>query len=128
MLNLKSIIFPTPRWLKDLSGAWIFYSILPPLPWPKPKFIRIARFAPIIGIIIGIIQSAFWIFLKNLGWNEVSVNLLIIGAGILITGGIHLDGLMDTADGFGAHPAKRLEAMKDSRVGAIGVQSIIVIW
>ena len=40
---------------------------------------------------------------------------------------LHIDGLMDTADGIGAGASKRLEAMKDSRVGAIGVQSLIII-
>ena len=34
---------------------------------------------------------------------------------------------MDTADGIGAGPSKRIEAMRDSRVGAIGVQSLIII-
>ena len=34
---------------------------------------------------------------------------------------------MDTADGIGAGPSKRIEAMRDSRVGAIGVQSLILI-
>ena len=34
---------------------------------------------------------------------------------------------MDTADGIGAGPSKRIEAMKDSRVGAIGVQSLVIV-
>ncbi len=34
---------------------------------------------------------------------------------------------MDTGDGIGAEPSKRIEAMKDSRVGAIGVQSLVII-
>ena len=34
---------------------------------------------------------------------------------------------MDTADGLGAGPSKRIEAMKDSRVGAMGVQSLVLI-
>ena len=38
-----------------------------------------------------------------------------------------MDGLIDTADGIGAGPSKRIEAMKDSRVGAIGVQSLVII-
>ena len=47
---------------------------------------------------------------------------------MLITGGLHFDGLMDTADGIGAGSTKRIEAMKDSRVGAIGVQSLLIIF
>ena len=53
--------------------------------------------------------------------------LISIAINIFITGGLHIDGLMDTADGIGAGPSKRIEAMKDSRVGAIGVQTLVII-
>ncbi len=53
--------------------------------------------------------------------------MITIAINIFITGGLHIDGLMDTADGIGAGPSKRIQAMKDSRVGAIGVQSLVII-
>ena len=65
--------------------------------------------------------------MKHLNWPNISVALISIAINILITGGLHFDGLMDTADGIGAGPSKRIEAMKDSRVGAMGVQSIVII-
>jgi adenosylcobinamide-GDP ribazoletransferase len=48
---------------------------------------------------------------------------LLVVAWIVLTGGLHLDGLMDTCDGvFGrADRARKLEIMKDSRVGSFGV-------
>ena len=97
--------------------------------WPllKPKFKRIARFAPLIGVLIGLLQSFFWLFLKYFNWPNTSLALISIAVSICITGGLHIDGLMDTADGIGAGPSKRIEAMKDSRVGAIGVQSLVII-
>ena len=97
--------------------------------WPiiKPRFKRIARFAPLIGVLIGFLQSFSWLFLKYFNWPNISVALISIAISILITGGLHIDGLMDTADGIGARPSKRIEAMKDSRVGAIGVQSLVII-
>ena len=47
----------------------------------------------------------------------------------MITGGIHLDGWMDSSDAFFSYRdiAKRLEIMKDPRMGAFGVLSVIVI-
>ena len=48
-------------------------------------------------------------------------------SGIWITGGLHFDGLMDTADGIAAGPEKCLFAMQDSRVGASGVLALIII-
>ena len=97
--------------------------------WPiiKPKFTRIARFAPLIGILIGFLQSFSWLLLKYFNWPNISLALISIAISILITGGLHIDGLMDTADGIGAGPSKRIEAMQDSRVGAIGVQSLVII-
>ena len=97
--------------------------------WPiiKPSFKRIARFSPCIGILIGFVQSFTWLLLKYFNWPNISVALITIAISILITGGLHFDGLMDTVDGICAGPSKRLKALKDSRVGAMGVQSLAVI-
>ena len=105
----------------------MFYTILPQWPLIKPQFKRIARFAPLIGIFIGSLQSFTWILLKYLNWPIISAALISIAINILVTGGLHIDGLMDTADGIGANPKQRLKAMKDSRVGAMGVQSLAII-
>ena len=105
----------------------MFYTILPKWPFIKPKFKRITRFAPLIGLLIGVLQSFSWVLLRYFNWPTLSAGLISIAIGIFITGGLHVDGLMDTADGIGAGPSKRIEAMKDSRVGAIGVQSLVII-
>ena len=80
-----------------------------------------------LGIFIGHIQSLIFIILKNNSWPIFSSASLCIASGFLITGGLHLDGLMDTFDGLFAGKDKFIKAMKDSRVGAFGVQSIILI-
>ena len=97
--------------------------------WPKikPRFRRIARFGTCIGVLIGFIQSISWLLLKYFNWPNISIALITFAISILITGGLHFDGLMDMADGIGAGPSKRIEAMKDSRVGAMGVQSLVII-
>ena len=105
----------------------MFYTILPQWPLIKPTFKRIARFAPVIGIFIGFLQAFVWLVLRHFNWPNISAALISITISIFITGGLHLDGLMDTGDGIGAEPSKRIEAMKDSRVGAIGVQSLVII-
>ncbi|WP_320675214.1 adenosylcobinamide-GDP ribazoletransferase [Prochlorococcus sp. MIT 1341] len=114
-------------WLSDLVGAWIFYSILPAPKGLKPSFKSIARFAPLIGIILGSIQSALWIFSNYFGWSYISSSLIVIAFGAFLTGGIHIDGLMDTFDGLGAGPKRCKEAMKDSRIGASGIQALLII-
>ena len=52
---------------------------------------------------------------------------LVVAAGMRLSGGLHHDGLMDTADGVAAGEKRRLDAMKDSRVGASGVLALAVV-
>jgi adenosylcobinamide-GDP ribazoletransferase len=110
-----------PAWLRDLAGAWIFYSVLPAWPWPQPRFERIARFAPWIGLLLGGLQGLLWWLPAS--WLPAASRLaLVMALGLWLTGGLHHDGALDTADGLAAGPRRRLEAMADSRVGAAAVQ------
>ena len=116
---------PAPAWLRDWAGAWVFYSVLPPWPFIAPRFERIARFAPLVGLVLGGLQALVWGL--TAGWLPLAVQVaLVLVLGLVLTGGLHLDGAMDTADGLGAGP-RALEAMKDSRVGAAGVQALLVV-
>ena len=113
--------------LNNFAGAWIFYTTFPQLPLIPPEFKNIAQFAPLMGVIIGCLQSLiFLIFLGN-NWSIESSILFCLASGYLITGGLHIDGFMDTIDGIYAGKKKMLKAMKDSRVGAFSVQALILI-
>ena len=65
--------------------------------------------------------------LRNNSWSVYASILICLASGYLITGGLHLDGLMDTFDGIFAGKTKRLKAMKDSQVGSFGVLSLFFI-
>jgi len=114
-----------PAWLRDLAGAWIFYSVLPAWPWPEPRFRRIARFAPWVGAVLGGLQGLLWWGLEGRVPTLAQV-ALVLAAGLLLTGGLHMDGAMDTADGLAAGE-RLLEAMDDSRVGASGAQALALL-
>ena len=105
----------------------IFYTTLPKLPFISPKFENIAQFAPILGFFIGLVQSLIFQILRNNSWPVYASVLICLASGYLITGGLHLDGLMDTFDGIFAGKNKCLKAMKESQVGAFGVQSLFFI-
>lgn len=105
----------------------MFYSVLPGWPWLEPRFERIARFAPWIGGLLGLIQAAVWWLFAALGWSPLAIGPLVVVCGIWLSGGLHHDGLMDTADGLAAGPSRRLEAMDDSRVGASGVLALAMV-
>jgi adenosylcobinamide-GDP ribazoletransferase len=116
---------PTPSWLRDLSGAWIFYSVLPAWPVVAPRFLRIARFAPWIGAVLGGMQALLWAGLEARVPLLAQVALTLALA-LWLTGGLHMDGAMDTADGLAAGE-RLLEAMEDSRVGASGAQALALL-
>jgi adenosylcobinamide-GDP ribazoletransferase len=114
-----------PPWLRDLAGAWIFYTVLPAWPRLQPRFERIARFAPWIGLLQGLLQGLLWSVAEP--WLPGGARVaLVLALGFWLTGGIHADGVMDTADGLAAGE-RALEAMDDSRVGASGVLALVQV-
>ena len=113
--------------IKNFAGSWIFYTTFPKIPLIIPEFKNIAQFAPPLGFFIGIIQSYIFLFLRTNSWSIYASSLICLASGYLITGGLHLDGLMDTFDGIFAGKKRRLKAMKDSKVGSFGVQALVFI-
>jgi len=105
----------------------MFYTTFPKLPLINPEFKNIAQFAPPLGFLIGTIQSYIFLFFIANSWSIYASALICLASGYLITGGLHIDGLMDTFDGIFAGKKKRLKAMKDSKVGSFGVQSLVFI-
>jgi len=88
------------------------------LPCEKENFRRGSVFLPIVGLIIGAIQwGVYRLFIEVLPLNPTIVIVLLTG--VLLTGGLHIDGLGDTCDGFFAFKGsdKIIEIMKDSRIG-----------
>jgi len=110
-----------------LAGSWIFYTTFPKIPLINPEFKNIAQFAPPLGFFIGTIQSYVFLFLRANSWSIYGSALICLASGYLITGGLHLDGLMDTFDGIFAGKKRRLKAMKDSKVGSFGVQALVFL-
>jgi len=86
-------------------------------------------FAPLIGLLIGGILAASY-YCLNLLFPIYITAILIIIIYIILTGGIHLDGLGDTFDGLFSNRSKErmLEIMRDSRVGTNGVLAIASIF
>lgn len=86
---------------------------------------RSARYFPLVGALVGLVSGIFLIAASQV-WGGVLPALLATVAGILITGAFHEDGLADAADGLGGGqtPGRRLEIMKDSRVGTYGVLAL----
>jgi adenosylcobinamide-GDP ribazoletransferase len=109
-------------------GAIAFYTIIPIPKSFSPEFLYVSRVAPLIGGMIGLILWSLDIGLHLVGMPILTRSALIIVAWMIITGGLHLDGAMDTADGLAVmNPERRLEVMADSRSGAFGVMMAIAL-
>lgn len=84
---------------------------------------------PVVGIVVGAIAGGVFWLASFLGLPALAAALLAIGASVLVTGGLHEDGLADMADGFGGgrDVARKLEIMRDSRLGSYGALAMILI-
>ena len=58
-------------------------------------------------------------------WTPIPSAIICLVSGYILTGGLHIDGLMDTFDGIYADKKRKLKAMKDSRVGSFGVLAMV---
>lgn len=84
---------------------------------------------PFVGLLIGwILLLASYCF-GAVGLPSLTANIILVVVLIIITGGMHLDGLSDTADAFlsGKPKDKMLEIMRDPHVGVMGVLSVICV-
>lgn len=85
-------------------------------------------FYPLVGLLMGLAAWGAYAALLYAVTPLVAAALVIVGIE-LASRALHLDGLMDTADGYlsGAPRERALEIMKDSRVGAMGVFAAIAV-
>ncbi len=93
-------------------------------------FGRSTKFFPLVGLILGLIYMlASWCLIAVFGWANLVTTLLVI-LPVLLTGGLMLDGFMDTVDGVfsGRERERQLEIMKDSRVGSFGVLALVCLF
>ena len=94
-----------------------------------PRNISHSRaFYPAIGLMIGLVlvgveEGSSRVF------SEPLTAAFLVAVMIVVTRGLHLDGLMDVFDGVfgGFTPERRLEIMRDSRVGAFGVIGAVAV-
>ena len=99
--------------------------------WTEQSFGESVKYFPAVGAVLGIFCAAIVGAVNFFTAESLPLFTGAIGFAslIILTGGIHCDGLMDSADGLfsGREREKILEIMKDSRAGAFGVVSMILV-
>ena len=101
---------------------------LPAVPFDEESFGRSTAFFPLAGLVLGGILAAFWLLAAPFLPAPLLAALLVVGM-VILTGGIHLDGFIDGVDGLfsGRSRERKLEIMRDSRVGAFGVLGLVCL-
>lgn len=116
------------------SGFLILISFFTRIPigkkieYNEENFKKALCLYTLTGAAIGLLLSLLYIITDNISSIFIKGLVLVIGY-IVITGGIHLDGAADTADGLfsGRTGEKIFEIMSDSHIGAFGVLCLIII-
>ncbi|SHI88416.1 adenosylcobinamide-GDP ribazoletransferase [Wenxinia saemankumensis] len=99
-----------------------------PVPMRAPRGGPAAWAWPVAGLAVGALAWAAGASALALGLTPALAAGAALAASVLVTGALHEDGLADSADGLwgGRERARRLEIMKDSRIGAYGVIALVL--
>lgn len=114
--------------MKSLLAAIRFLTVLPlpaRTPTPETGLGGSVAWFPVVGLLLGILAA-------GAGWGITLItpqsvaSVLVIVLLLTLSGGLHLDGLADTADGVFSSRSRgeMLRIMRDSRIGAMGVMTL----
>lgn len=116
--------------LATLVVALQFLTRLPlPDRWTPDRMARATRWFALAGALVGLVAAAVYLLAAAVFPDAVAA-VLALGAGMVLTGALHEDGLADLCDGLGAAPGDRqrmLAIMRDSRLGTHGALGLGVV-
>ena len=116
--------------MRAFLAALQFLTVIPVCaPLHRRDFERAPLWFPLVGLVLGTLVALTDLAIARLGFSPLLLSIVSIGLLTVLTGGLHLDGLADTADGFlSARPRERvLEIMHDSRIGTMGTLALIFV-
>lgn len=84
-------------------------------------------FFPIAGLAIGLLLLCLLTLLYTLGMRSPACDIVVVVTLVLMTGGLHIEGLSDMADAFGSGKDRNsmLEIMRDPHVGPMGIIAVV---
>ena len=117
--------------LRGIAVAFSMYSRIP-MPrfkWNEKDMRYHLIFFPLVGAVIGAIVYLWKVLCDHFSFNPILFTGVTVAIPLLITGGFHLDGFIDTSDAVSSYKEReeRLSIMKDPHVGAFGVIRTIIL-
>ncbi len=118
-----------------LQQFLLVLSFLTRIPLPKAwnagenSLAQSAWAFPIIGVIVGGFAAASYMAMLSLGIGHDIAAWVALALMVLLTGGLHEDGLADMADGlaYGRTQEQKIAIMRDSRIGSYGVLALVIM-
>lgn len=111
--------------VKSLCIALAMYSRIPVprVEWTEQDMKYALCFFPVVGVVEGILFTAMWLILERVGFGVLFQAAILTAVPVLVTGGIHVDGFLDTMDALSSWQPKerKLEILKDSHTGAFAI-------
>jgi adenosylcobinamide-GDP ribazoletransferase len=123
------------EWLRDIGHdlrVCLLFATRVPLPHTEPvsggELARASWGLPLIGALVGLAGAVVYGLAYRLGLPPLVGGALAVATTLIATGCLHEDGLADTVDGlFGGHDReRRLEIMRDSRIGTFGAAALVL--
>ena len=116
---------------REWQAFWLAMGFLTRIPVPvtvdysQRLMNQCSVYFPLVGLLLGGLYAALYTLLAGF-WSPLVCVLLVLGFHLWITGAFHEDGMADCADGLGGGytVARRLEIMKDSRIGTYGAVAL----
>jgi adenosylcobinamide-GDP ribazoletransferase len=119
-----------PPALRGVRAAVVFLTRVPAggFPYTDAEWRWASAHFPLVGALLGAAGAGVWYATFDL--SSFVRALLVVIAGVLLTGALHEDGLADTADalGGGADRDRILVILKDSRIGAYGAVALVLVF
>jgi adenosylcobinamide-GDP ribazoletransferase len=114
--------------LTDVRAAFVLLTRLPVGFMDTPNFARCVWAFPIVGLVVGSAGGLVYWAAHLVGMPPLLAAVWSLAASMILTGALHEDGLSDTADGFGGGvgQARKLEIMRDSRIGNYGAAALVL--
>ena len=118
------------RLFKSFIACFSTYSKIPmptvDLDSEDMKYVFV--FFPIVGVVIGVLEYISFILCTNFGLPRFFRACIAVIIPIILTGGIHIDGYMDTKDALCSYgdKEKKLAIMKDPHTGGFAIINLIV--
>ena len=117
--------------ISSIVIAFAFFTIIPmpKLDWTGRRMSYVPLMMPLVGLMNGLIAYGIFAILNSLHFSTFFKAVIMCLYYVVYTGGLHIDGLLDTADAYFSRrdKARKLEIMKDSNVGAFAVLTLVFI-